>query len=959
MIELKINDIGGFFMKQYEFQKIEAKWQKYWEEHKIFRTPMPNEPGFEANKPKFYVLDMFPYPSGKGLHVGHPLGYISTDIAARYKRMTGHNVLHPMGFDAFGLPAEQYAVETGTHPQVTTENNIKNMERQLKAIGLSYDWDREIATTDPKYYKWTQWIFLKLFESWFDPKENRARPIQDLVSQCEEDKLRVASNSKLISKNDSAFKKSKRWSALSNSERSQVLNEYRLAYVQEAPVNWCPELGTVLANEEVTNEGRSERGNYPVYQRLLKQWMLRITDYADRLIDDLKDVHWPKSIKEMQRNWIGRSEGARVYFPVKNQPDKKIEIFTTCPHTLFGATFMVLAPEHPWVDQITSEEEKTKVKEFQKKLAQKTELERQAETKTKEGVFIGAYAINPANNEKIPIWIADYVLMGYGTAAIMAVPAHDQRDFEFAKKYKLLIRAVVEPSKAWLEAEAKTFQEKPQKDLRQFYFKNPEKFSCAFTQDGTSIYSHNDEVSLDGSFTPDAKKKMTAWLEQKGLGSFEIQYKLRDWLFSRQRYWGEPFPILHGEDEEIIGLREEELPLELPPLKDFQPKGSKDPNALPQPSLSRAPKSWRQIKRNGKTYTREFNTMPQWAGSCWYYLRFIDPKNSKRLVKQEAEEYWMKPNGVDLYMGGVEHAVLHLLYARFWHKVLFDLGFVSTKEPFGRLFNQGYIQAYSYQDERGLYVEAEEVKEEKPGVFIYKGQPVNRQVGKMGKSLKNSIGPDDIIKKYGCDTFRLYEMYLGPIEQSKVWDTKAVVGVHRFLQRLWRNFLDEESGKLQVTDEPLNKEMLQRLNQTIYEVTEFMENLRFNTAIAKLIELNNHLVSQKTLPRDLAEPITLMLAPLAPHLAEELWEKLGHKKSLAYAPWPKYDEKYLAKEQIEIVVQVNGKRRANILVPTNADEDQIKTTALQNENVSRFVQDKAVRKAIYVPGRLLNLVVSG
>jgi leucyl-tRNA synthetase len=900
-------------MADYPFQNIESKWQAFWESNKTFRTPE----NVDTSRPKYYVLDMFPYPSGIGLHVGHPLGYIATDIVARYKRMNGFNVLHPMGFDAFGLPAEQFAVEHGVHPRVTTENNIENMLRQLKAIGLSYDWDRKLATTDVDYYKWTQWIFLKLFNSWYDTDLDRARPIEELIERLE------------LSHEG--------WADLSEAQREDFLAEYRMAYLAEVPVNWCPQLGTVLANEEVTNEGRSERGNYPVYRRPLKQWMLRITAYGDRLEADLDAVNWPEPVKMMQRNWVGRSEGAHVDFVVEGL-DKKLRVFTTRPDTLFGATYMVLAPEHEWVDEITTADHKEAVDAYRKQTAGKTDIDRMSESKTKTGVFTGGYAINPATGSRIPIWIADYVLAGYGTGAIMAVPAQDERDWDFAEVFDLPIIRTVEPPK--------DFEGK------------------AYTGDGPAVNSG----FLNGLAIKEAKATMIKWLEDNGHGQGTVNYKLRDWLFSRQRYWGEPFPILRGEDGSVRAVREEDLPVTLPPMDDFRPTATEDPNAPPRPPLSRAPESWRMVEIDGKRYERELNTMPQWAGSCWYYLRFIDNQNDAAFADPEKEKYWMGENGVDLYIGGVEHAVLHLLYARFWHKVLFDLGYVNTIEPFGRLFNQGYIQAYAYRDERGIAVEATETVDQdgrpamevqdQPGRhFFYQGKPVTQEYGKMGKSLKNAVSPDEVNERYGCDTLRLYEMYMGPLEASKPWNTRDIVGVNRFLRRVWRNFVDEDTGAPLVSDEPASEEQMRILHKTIVRMTTDMERMSFNTAIAALIEFISEFVAVDRIPRSVAEPFILMLAPLAPHIGEELWERMGHTGSLAYEAWPVADEKWLIEDTIKLVVQVNGKVRSTIHVPAGATKDAILEASRTDENVARYLENQQIRREIYVPGRLVNIVV--
>ncbi|HEX7010647.1 MAG TPA: leucine--tRNA ligase, partial [Phycisphaeraceae bacterium] len=808
---------------RYDPQAIEPRWQAHWEQHKTFKTPGPGDPGFDPGKPKFYVLDMFPYPSGVGLHVGHPLGYIATDIFARYKRMRGFNVLHPMGFDAFGLPAEQFAVEHGVHPAITTQRNIDNMIRQLKRIGLGYDWDRCIATTDPRYYKWTQWIFLQLYNAWFDPAQGKARPIAELEQALASGQYEIGPDGELVPVDPAGGIEpivggpigTRKWQELTPDQQRALLDEYRLAYIDEVPVNWCPGLGTVLANEEVTAEGRSERGNFPVYKRPLRQWMLRITAYAQRLLEDLDLVDWPEPIKLMQRNWIGPSQGAQVQFPLAygtaTSDQEVITVFTTRPDTLFGATYMVLAPEHPLVEAITTPEQYHEVNQYRQQAQSRSDVDRQAQAKAKTGVFTGAYAINPVNNAKIPIWIADYVLMGYGTGAIMAVPAHDERDFEFAKQFGLPIKAVVMPPDSWLRHQSEQLPEEPGgtmaceletiERIRQRYLEAPGSFPEAYTGEGQGVNSANEEVSLNGLPTPQAKQEITAWLQRKGLGRGTVQYKLRDWLFSRQRYWGEPFPLLHCPGGQIVPVGEDELPVELPPMEDFRPAASDDPDAPPQPPLGRAPDAWKYVERDGQKCTRELNTMPQWAGSCWYYLRFCDPRNDERFVGQEAERYWMTSRkkdgqahagGVDLYVGGVEHAVLHLLYARFWHKVLYDLGHVSTPEPFGRLFNQGYIQAHAYTDARGVYVPADQVQQ-RDGKFYYQDQEVFEQFGKMGKSLKNAVAPDDVIAQYGADSLRLYLMYLGPLDQSKVWNTRDIVGVHRFLQRPHVHFIQAEA----------------------------------------------------------------------------------------------------------------------------------------------------------------------
>ncbi len=938
-------------MSKYDFQAIEQKWQAYWAQNATFRALGPGDEGFDASRPKFFVLDMFPYPSGAGLHVGHPLGYIGTDIVARYKRMTGHNVLHPMGFDAFGLPAEQYAIETGVHPRDTTRKNIANMLRQLKAFGLSYDWDRELATIEPDYYRWTQWIFLQIWGSWYDEEQDKARPVAELEQALEAGEYLVGEDGDLVSAGSEG---ARTWQSLDESEKREFIDGRRLAFISGVPVNWCPGLGTVLANEEVTNDGRSERGNFPVFKRPLRQWQLRITAFAERLIRDLDDLDWPEPVKLMQRNWVGRSRGASVEFRVAGS-DEAIRVFTTRPDTLFGATYMVLAPEHPLVETVTVPDQRQAVSTYQAEAGARSDVDRQADSRTKTGVFTGAFAINPTTGEEIPIWIADYVMMGYGTGAIMAVPCHDSRDFEFAKTFSLPIVPVIAPDPKWLAQQAEAI--KLEEDPLECYLADPTVFPEAFCGQGTSINSANREVSLNDLSTAKAQQRIISWLEQKGLGFAQVQYKLRDWLFSRQRYWGEPFPVLHGPDGRIQPVPESELPVVLPEMEDFRPSASDDPEAEPKPSLGRAPEEWRLVEVEGQRWERELNTMPQWAGSCWYYLRFIDPHNSERFVDREKEHYWMGAGGVDLYVGGVEHAVLHLLYARFWHKLLYDLGHVSTSEPFRRLFNQGYIQAYAFQDARGVYVPASEVVEE-DGSFYHNGQKLTRSYGKMGKSLKNAVAPDEMFAEYGCDTLRLYEMYMGPLETSKPWITRDIVGVSRFLQRVWRNFFDKEDGSLLVSEEAASGEIRRLLHATIKQVTHDMETLSFNTSIARLIELNNALVGLDSLPREVAEPFVLMLAPLVPHLAEELWQQLGFTESLAYAPWPDFDERYLVKEEVEIAIQIMGKMRGTVCVAPDAVEDDVREAALAEEKFRRHLDGKTIRKVIFVPGRLLNIIAN-
>jgi leucyl-tRNA synthetase len=959
----------------YDFQAIETRWREYWDDNKTFRAANPGQPGSE--KPKYYVLDMFPYPSGVGLHVGHPLGYIATDIYARYKRMKGFNVLHPMGFDAFGLPAEQFAVEHGVHPRVTTEKNIANIVEQLKRLGLAYDWDRSFATTDVDYYKWTQWIFLQLYNSYFDPVENRALPLAELVKQLESGEIDVGPFGDLKHVAVSGAMDvlggveagNRKWYELSVEEQDEVLAQHRLAYQAEAPVNWCPALGTVLADEEVTAEGRSERGNHPVYKRPLRQWMLRITAYAERLAADLAELDWPDSIKLMQRNWIGRSEGAFVDFAVDGS-DAVIRVFTTRPDTLFGATYMVLAPEHLLVGEISSPDCARQVREYQRQSEQRSDVDRMAESKEKTGVFTGAYAINPVNSERIPIWIADYVLIGYGTGAIMAVPAHDDRDFEFARQYDLPIPPVVMPPDSWfldqasteqLEADGDSFEQRS-RSLAKRYAESAESFQDAFTGSGISFNSPPDGspeaiCNINGLTTDEAKAEITRALEEEGVGEFTVNYRLRDWLFSRQRYWGEPFPILHSSDGRAVALDEADLPVTLPQIDDFTPLVSDDPQSLPESLLGRA-KSWAAVQRDGRSFSRELNTMPQWAGSCWYYVRFTDPHNLDQFADPQAQQYWMEPSGVDLYVGGAEHAVLHLLYARFWHKVLYDLGWVSTPEPFAKLFNQGHIQAYAYTDERGAYVDAHQV-EQRGDRFYYEGRAVTPSLGKMGKSLKNAVSPEEICERYGADSLRLYEMYMGPLDAAKPWNPRDVVGMHRFCLSVWRNIAGGAGGINPAIQQVEPDDSLNRfLHKTVKKVGEDIEGMRFNTAIAELIKFNNEFGRVEAKPRVVAKTFVRLLAPFAPHLAEELWERLGEDRSVAGADWPEYDEVMTVDPEVEYPVQVNGKLRCRIKVAADAGEDQVREMALGHSRVVEETAGKTVRKVVFVPGRLVNIVAN-
>ena len=1072
-------------MPTYFPKRIEPKWQSYWLEHKVFRATE------DTSKPKYYILDMFPYPSGDGLHVGHPVGWTATDILARYKRMRGFNVLHPMGWDAFGLPAEQYAVETGAHPRATTTKNIDNFRRQIRMLGFSYDWDREVDTTDPKYYRWTQWIFLRMYGSWYDDAARKARPIAELpipdaVAKLGEDAVR------------------------------DYRDAHRLAYVTEAPVNWCPALGTVLANEEVVN-GRSERGDHPVVRMPLRQWMLRITAYADRLLDDLDGLDWPDPIKDMQRHWIGRSEGAEVDFPCVRPEDQLadieswfegrqgsgfpatpedhvIRVYTTRPDTLFGATYMVLAPEHPLVDALTTPEQRSAVDEYREQAGRKSDLDRTDLAKEKTGVFTGAYAINPVNREPIPVWIADYVLIGYGTGAIMAVPAHDERDLEFAKKFGLdIVEVVADPEATpkilllihrWLGdwersqprevdskylkvalllncgfdsenfeqdleenrhdplwAEVETYfdeeqakglavrfleddfadilvqyvdeaedteillfslepseEEEEEEDDAEGSLDDEESFEEDFGEDfedetpeeayakpGISI----DSGPITGLPTAEAKPMITAWLTEHGLGAKAVNHKLRDWLFSRQRYWGEPFPILLDEQGAHRPLAEDELPLELPELADYKPTGTAEP------PLAKA-SDWLAVERDGKQYRRETNTMPQWAGSCWYYLRYLDPHNDGAGWDPEKERHWMP---VDLYVGGAEHAVLHLLYTRFWHKFLFDLGRVSTDEPFRRLVNQGMILGETeYSGYRvgeswvgadairdgsvagqkvrtadGEAVEAVRLTEDeviKDGndwvLAADKTVRVDARAFKMSKSRKNVINPDEVVDEYGADSLRLYEMFMGPLEATKPWNTKGVDGVWRFLNRVWRLIVDDRADAMTlaagITDAEPDRAQRRMLHRTIGGVTEDLEALRFNTAISKLMEFVNFLSKSPSRPRSLVEPLCLLLAPFACHLAEELWQALGHESTITYEPWPRYDETQCVEEEIEVALQLNNKVRSKMTVAADLSDEALIAAARDDGRIRELTADKTVLKSFVVSsrkGKLVNFVVKG
>lgn len=945
-------------MPRYEASRIEPKWQKFWDENQTFRA------SDDRTLPKLYVLDMFPYPSGDGLHVGHPEGYTATDIVSRFARMQGKNVLHPMGWDSFGLPAEQYAVKTGTHPRITTERNINTFRRQLKMLGFSYDWSRELATTDPDYVRWTQWIFLELYDTWYDPtfrwtgKDHRecvgkGRPISELPIP--EDV------------------KAKGTQAIADYQA-----EHRLAFIQHAPVNWCPALGTVLANEEVTSEGRSDRGNHPVERRKMRQWMLRITAYAERLLGELDDVNWPESIKLLQRNWIGRSEGAEIDFALATATHESsalvdddvvavpetIRVYTTRPDTLFGATYMVLAPEHPLVDRLTSNVRRDAVAQYRQQTSTKSDLDRTDLAKEKTGVFTGGYVLNPMTEQPIPVWIADYVLASYGTGAIMAVPAHDERDLEFARKFGIDIQPVVAPP------------ETPQEPL------------SGFTGEGYAVNSGK----FTGLSTAECKAAIVAELEHRGIGKKAVNYRLRDWLFSRQRYWGEPFPIWHELDASgeptgrLRAVEAKDLPVRLPEMEDFKPTGT------PEPLLSKAPAEWLyETTADGTKWKRETNSMPQWAGSCWYFLRFCDPKNNTQFIDPELEKYWLP---VDLYIGGAEHAVLHLLYSRFWHKVLFDRGHLTHAEPFNRLVNQGmilgemeftgyqvvsgtgaaaWVSAKNLADDQktthdGQPVTAVKVGpddvEKKGDTFVLKADSaiaVDGRSFKMSKSCGNVINPDDIVRQYGADSLRLYEMFMGPLEATKPWSVTGVEGVYRFLGRVWRLVTDERLDDVrlneQVSSEAPSPDVLRSMHRMIAAVTTDIEKLSFNTAISRMMEFVNEMTAATVRPKQALETLVILLSPFAPHLAEELWETLGNTGSLAHQPWPQHDPALLTADTVEVRVQVNGKVRGKAVVAPDAAEDQVVAVAKDDPNVTLHLDGKTIVKTIYVPGRMLSFVV--
>ena len=953
---------------KYNFQTIETKWRSHWEQEKTYQTLGPGDPSFDHNKPKCYILDMFPYPSGAGLHIGHPKGYIASDIYSRYKRMQGFNVLHPMGFDSFGLPAEQYAIEHNIHPAAVTEQNIDAMRSQLQFLGLSFDWAREVVTSRASYYRWTQWIFAQFFdsyfaedESWEDgngrPIKGRAKPIADLEAQ-------FAAGRALSAVDRQVLGTDKAWSALTAAERQAVLNNYRLAYQQEAVVNWCPGLGTVLANEEVTNEGRSERGDFPVYRKPLRQWTMRITAYAERLLEDLDfeledrngssfRLDWPEPIKRMQRNWIGRSEGAEVCFDVLDPQSDAVAgqllVFTTRPDTLFGATFMAIAPQHPLVDPAgeaylvpsawsdgTPEQWKGGGGSIREAIAQyiaQVAVSTADETKEKTGIFSGIYARNPVNGQKIPIFVADYVSMDYGAGAIMAVPAHDERDFAFATAYNLDIVQVVTggegKAEGWYAGEGTALNSPP-------------------------VLGGDNPYAINGLATTVAKSQIVAALVAEGRGQAAVNYKLRDWTFARQRYWGEPFPLATHPDGYSVAVAP---PVALPDLEDFRPETSDDPTQPVSPPLHRAGAEWTTVQIDGVACQRELNVMPQWAGSCWYYLRFIDPHNEEAFCDLAKEGYFMP---VDLYIGGAEHAVLHLLYARFWHKALYDLGHVSTPEPFKKLFNQGMMTADAFQDDRGVYIDIREV-EFRDGEPVEKetGKTLHRSSGKMGKRYKNGLPPEEVGEEFGVDTLRLYEMYMGPLEASAPWSMEGIRGMQRFLQRVWRNFVDSDRRVRIGESAALAPELERKLHQTIQKVTEDIEGLRFNTAIAALIELNNLLVSLDEVPQAVAKPFLNLLTPFAPHIAEELWEMAGFGKGdLSRQDWPDWDAAKAAEDMIVVPIQVNGKMRGQVEVPVRTREEEIKSLVLDMESIQKYVADEAaIKRFIWVQDKIVNIVV--
>jgi leucyl-tRNA synthetase len=886
-------------MMEYNFSEIERKWQKYWDDNKTFSVTE------DPDKPKYYVLDMYPYPSGSGLHVGHPEGYTATDIIARYKRMKGFNVLHPMGWDAFGLPAEQYAIQTGTHPAIITNQNCDTFRKQIKSLGLAYDWDREINTTDPGYYKWTQWIFIHLYNTWFDKQKQKGRPVSELPIP------------------EEIGKKGK--------EAVRIFtDDNRLAYYSDASVWYCENCKIVCANEEVLNDGSHEKCGNPVVKKNLKQWLLRIPLYAERLLMGLDNLDWPQGIKDQQKNWIGRSEGAEVDFQLEGLHEK-LRVFTTRPDTLFGATYMVVAPEHPLLDKIKLSEKFAEIDKYTLTAAKKSDLERTDLAKEKTGVFTGRYAINPVNNKKIPVWVADYVIMGYGTGAIMAVPGHDNRDFEFAEKFGLSVVCIMDP----VDAEP-TLREKVLKS------------KACWTEDGIYINSSSAETGLNinGINKENGISTIIKWLEERGFGKYAVNYKIRDWLFSRQRYWGEPIPVIHWEDGEISVLENDKLPLELPALKNYQP------GQHGESPLANAGEWVNVVDEKGRKGHRETNTMPQWAGSCWYYLRYLDPANNKEIFDKKKEKYWMP---VDQYIGGAEHAVLHLLYSRFWHKVLFDIGIVSTDEPFPKLFNQGMILAYAYESSTGAKVPSDEV-EEKDGRFFHKksGEEVTQIVAKMSKSLKNVINPDDVTKNYGADSMRLYEMFMGPLEATKPWSENGIKGVFNFLGKVGRFFGSPENLTAGADEDG---EVLKSLHQTIKKAENDIEGLRFNTAISQMMIFTNLCIKKGKATRETAETFIKVLSPFAPHLAEEIWEMLGNAPSISARPWPAYNKTYLIEEIFEYPISFNGKLRFHIELPLSMGTEDIEKAVLTNEKADKWLGGKTPKKVIIVPGKIVNVVI--
>ena len=974
-------------------REFEARWRKHWAAQDIYRTPNPGDPEFDTAREKYVVFDMFPYPSGIGLHIGHPLGYLATDVKARFMRMRGFNVLHAMGFDSFGLPAEQFAIQTGQHPRITTENNIRTMLTQLQRLGLGHDPHRRFSTTDPDYMRWTQWIFLQLFHSYYDPDARwtgpdghvtvgRARPITELVERLRGGEWVVNEDGAPVPRRAAPDGRTP-----AEAEIPRLLDRARLAYVDAVEVNWCPMLGTVLSNEEITNEGRSERGDHPVYRRPLRQWILRITPFANRLIDDLEDIDWPRGIAQMQRDWIGRREGARIDFPIDGGA---IRVFTTRPDTVFGATFMVLAPEHPLVAQLTTPAQQAAVREYRAEAARVSGERPDAEDAPKTGVFTGGYATNPATGERIPVWIADYVLMGYGTGAIMAVPAHDSRDFAFARKFGIPVRVVVDPPDEWLKASApSSLAQLDAGRLRAHYRTDPDTFTDAFTEDGTAMNSSGPGVSLDGQPTPAAKRTIVAWLEAQGLGKGQLQYKLRDWLFSRQRYWGEPFPVVHDPDTgEVFALNERELPVVLPELANFEPVMDQAPESMPDPPLSRATE-WMSVHGivledgtvrlvppttpGARLFRRDANTMPNWAGSCWYYLRYFDPKNSDTLVGRIAERYWalgrtrdggIKAGAVDLYVGGAEHAVLHLLYARFWHKALYDLGWISTREPFQKLFNQGMITADAYTDDRGVYVDVHdvEVRTENGQRVAYEKQSGQRLLidpGKMGKRYKNGIPPEEICDEYTVDTFRIYEMFMGPLDATKPWQSEAIIGILRFLRGIWQ--IATEKPRAQALDPEIDR----LVHKTIRKVGDDIDGLRMNTAVSALMELLNAFSRQPAVHADHVRTLVLRVSPFAPHLAEAALERLypeehRARRSVIRFDWPVYDPAKVVDEEVEVPVQINGVRRAVLTVPADISEADLKALVLADEKVQKHTDGKAIQRVVAVlkpRPTIVNLVV--